>query len=181
MCLFANGSNSSWIKSVIFIHQLNSTEAPSKFYVCSANIFFFLPFALNNRFHPHPPRQMKMTTGSHSLEASVTFGFAVSVLPKIKTWIVYRLPPHLLSAAPSVFSIHKKQWHVMHCFSWRLFGDVPSKTYSSYLQNLKCCNAEVHKQTESQIIFAQVYQQWAGYRGTSPTLKGFKEGYSSVC
>lgn len=39
---------------------------------------------------------------------------------------------------------------------------MPSEACFSYHQNLKCFNDEVHKQTQSQIIFAYVYQQWAG-------------------
>lgn len=39
---------------------------------------------------------------------------------------------------------------------------MPSKACFSYHQNLKCFNDEVHKQTQSQITFADVYQQCAG-------------------
>lgn len=95
----------------------------------------------------------------HDLEPSVTIDFAVSLLPKIKTWrIASRLPPLtfqlLLFWAPSVFQ--SKQRFICQCLLYflKIVWGAPSKAYFSYLQNLKCLNAEVQRQTQNQISFA---------------------------
>jgi len=124
MHLFANRGN-CWLgnKCYFDVPTKRHRKTPSKCHPSSANIFFLLPSALNNRYISFFSWQMRNpATDAHNLEASVTVDF-LSVLPKIKAWqIAYRLPLltfHLLSfSAPSVFQ--SKQWIICQCFLYFL-------------------------------------------------------------